>query len=238
MKKLNTLWIVLFAFFAMNLTMMALPNLKIQVGDTKVNGGVNDDLQIHGVVQNLSTSISVTTLLKVYLKERINGQSLSICWGEQCLPPIEDIGLTQFEEEVTIQSLGNSGYKFHCTIDQGGKIGDMLATFVFYDKDNPNDSAAFTTRVHIGATDVESKTNNILTLSPNPAIDNLNIKLTDKATNVRIYNIAGTLLNSINVQSGTHNLNVNISSFETGVYFVNIVSEDGTLKTHRFVVSK
>jgi hypothetical protein len=238
MKKLNTLWIMLFAFLAMNFVMTAAPNLTIDKGDTEVSGGVNDDLEIHGIVRNNSKVTSVITMLKVYLHERQEGQSLMICWGEQCLPPISDVGLTKFSERVPIMVQSTSGNKFHCTVDQGGVEGDMVATFVFYDANNPNDSAAFTTHVHIGPTDVEEITVNTLGISPNPASDFINVNFDSDASTIKIFDITGILLNSFNVESGTHSLNINMSTIPSGVYLLNIINRDGTMQTRRFVISK
>jgi hypothetical protein len=229
---------MLLAFFAMNLVLSASPNLIIEKGDTEVIGGVDDDLEIHGIVRNKSKVTSVITMLKVYLHERQEGQSLMICWGDQCLPPIEDVGLTNFSERVPILANSTSDEKFHCTVYQGGVEGDMRATFVFYDANNPNDSASFTTNVHIGPTGVEVENISMFEISPNPASDFLNINFDSDVSTVKIFDITGILVYSQNIETRTRNLNINTETMSSGVYLMNVINRDGTIQMRRFVVNK
>lgn len=238
MKKLSTLLILVAAFFTMQAFTNAQSNLSIEVGDTLVRGSVDDDLGIHAVVKNNSTNTNIVTMLKVYMKEIVDGQSLLICWGDQCLPPIDQVGLTSFSEEVVIAPGTTSDNKFHCDIDQGGVEGTMVATFVFYDKNNVNDSAAFTTTVVIGTTGIEDETATSFSISPNPSVDFLNLNFTEDIKTVKLYDITGVLLNSVNVDAGTNNLNLNLAGYSSGIYFLNVLRRDGVIETKRFVINK
>ena len=239
MKKLYTVLLVLLSLITMSLTAAAEPNLTIAEGDTLVSGSIADDLEIHGVVKNNNSNSSVIVMLKVYLEQRVKGQSLLICWGDQCLPPIEDLGLTSFSERVPVKPNSTSGDKFHCTVDQGNVAGTMVATFVFYDANNPDDSAAFTCTVEIGNTTlVDEQTTESITLSPNPAVDFINLNMTGNVKTVKIFNITGTLVNSIAVPQGTSNLNINLSNVPSGIYFLNVIGRDGIIETRRFVINK
>jgi len=236
MKKLYTFLILVIAVFSMNMMANAAPNLEILVGDKNVSGSVDDDLSIRGVVKNVSTSQSVITLLKVYMEKLVSGQSILVCWGDQCLPPIVQKGLTQFTEEVVLMPGENSEEKFHCGIEQGGMEGEMIVTFVFYDKNNPSDSAAFTTIVTIGPTGVEIKTPETFSINPNPAFDYINVNFDSDAELIKIYDMMGMLVSTTNVDGG--NARIDVSALPQGVYLLNAYNRDGSIYTRRFVVSR
>ena len=71
-----------------------------------------------------------------------------------------------------------------------------------------------------------------LNIFPNPATDNLSIKANEEITEVNIYNIIGVSV--YNEQCTNNNLNVNISEFNSGVYFVK-VKTNNTEIVKRFV---
>lgn len=64
-----------------------------------------------------------------------------------------------------------------------------------------------------------------LNIFPNPATDNLSIEANEEITEVNIYNIIG--VNVYNEQCTNNNLNVNISDFNSGVYFVKVKTGNG-----------
>lgn len=64
-----------------------------------------------------------------------------------------------------------------------------------------------------------------LNIFPNPATDNLSIEANEQITEVNIYNIIGVSV--YNEQCTNNNLNVNISEFNSGVYFVKVKTGNG-----------
>lgn len=68
---------------------------------------------------------------------------------------------------------------------------------------------------------------------PNPASDVLNIKLTENATSVSIIGMDGKV---ISIESVNSNLvAVNVSNLVSGVYFYEVVAENGTVVRNTFV---
>lgn len=65
----------------------------------------------------------------------------------------------------------------------------------------------------------------LFNIFPNPATDNLSIEANEEITEVNIYNIIG--VNVYNEQCTNNNLNVNISDFNSGVYFVKVKTGNG-----------
>ena len=64
-----------------------------------------------------------------------------------------------------------------------------------------------------------------LNIFPNPATDNLSIEANEEITEVNIYNIIGVSV--YNEQCTNNNLNVNISEFNSGVYFIKVKTGNG-----------
>lgn len=64
-----------------------------------------------------------------------------------------------------------------------------------------------------------------VSISPNPATDNINIKLSngDKLLNVIVYSITGQ-----QVYRGTNSSRINISNLNSGIYVVEILTEQGS----------
>lgn len=60
---------------------------------------------------------------------------------------------------------------------------------------------------------------------PNPATDNLSIEANEEIKEVNIYNIIGVSV--YNEQCTNNNLNVNISEFNSGVYFIKVKTGNG-----------
>ncbi len=236
MKKFYTFCALALSILSLTVSSTATPNLEIMYGDKYVSGGVDDLITIKGIVKNVSTSQSVVTMLKVYMEKIENDQAILVCWGDQCLPPIAEKGLTQFTEEVVLLPGENSEELFHCEVDQAGNEGEMIVTFVFYDKSNPNDSAAFTTQVTIGPTGVEITSPESFTITPNPATDYINVSFDGTVDVIKIYYISGIIVNTIDINND--NARIDISTLPQGVYLLNAYNGKGSIYTRRFVISR
>lgn len=68
---------------------------------------------------------------------------------------------------------------------------------------------------------------------PNPANDVLNIKLTENATSVSILGMDGKVISTESVNSNL--VAVNVSNLVSGVYFYEVVAENGTVVRNTFV---
>lgn len=68
---------------------------------------------------------------------------------------------------------------------------------------------------------------------PNPASDVLNIKLTESVTSVSILGMDGKVLSTESVNSNL--VAVNVSNLVSGVYFYEVVAENGTVIRNTFV---
>ncbi|RKS90371.1 putative secreted protein (Por secretion system target) [Flavobacterium limicola] len=73
-----------------------------------------------------------------------------------------------------------------------------------------------------------------LALYPNPIVDKLTISAAKPITEVQLYTILGYLIKDIKTNSAS--INVDMSSFSTGIYFIKVQNEDGF--TTRKIIKK
>ena len=69
---------------------------------------------------------------------------------------------------------------------------------------------------------------------PNPASDNITISTNQEITEVNIYNILGVNVYNETFAMNNSQLNVNISDFSNGVYFIKVKTEEGEI-VKRFI---
>jgi len=78
---------------------------------------------------------------------------------------------------------------------------------------------------------------NNISINPNPVGDYLNIQLSNNAMllqSVSIYNINSQLIEIQNVEN-SDNIQLDISAYKTGTYFVNFILKDGAIVAKRFI---
>jgi hypothetical protein len=71
-------------------------------------------------------------------------------------------------------------------------------------------------------------------LYPNPANDQVRIMANNSIESVKVYNMMGTLVETIPANGNA--IDVNLSQYSNGVYFFNIRQSDGTISNQRVVV--
>ncbi|GEQ87154.1 hypothetical protein ULMS_26620 [Patiriisocius marinistellae] len=85
---------------------------------------------------------------------------------------------------------------------------------------------------------VTEKQETLFSLYPNPANDTVIITTKTSMTEqleINIYSMQGTQLQS---QSGfvDESINIDVSTFATGVYFVSIKNDNGSVETHKMII--
>ncbi len=76
---------------------------------------------------------------------------------------------------------------------------------------------------------------NEVVLFPNPAIDNLTVVSEQMIKDIRIFDISGRMLMSVDVMD--HTVEVEVSSFNNGLYIMQVNTEDG-VKGYKFHVAR
>lgn len=70
---------------------------------------------------------------------------------------------------------------------------------------------------------------------PNPANGSVRVEAGNGIESVNVYNVLGTLVETVNANGKT--VNVNLSDYSDGVYFFSIRQNNGTVSNQRVVVT-
>ncbi len=104
---------------------------------------------------------------------------------------------------------------------------------------------AFTTNEFAAPASVETITSDVLAVALAPTIAqessqlSLNLKQSSLAVNIQVINVNGQIVQEVfegDLLSGASNFTINTNALNTGIYFVNIRSNDGAVLTKRLVV--
>ena len=127
-------------------------------------------------------------------------------------------------------------------------FGENFAITLEPNTDNLNRSVASTiVRVESNAGTVEflveidgellsvSEISSTAKVYPNPANNNVYIETEKGIESVKVYNMMGTLVETISANAKT--VNVDLNAYSNGIYFFNIRQSDGTVSNQRVVVN-
>ena len=160
----------------------------------------------------------------------------SFCFGQYCYLPNTDTSLY-----VTPIAGNSSEGTFVAHIDPAGFDGMDRIHYLFYDVNNPSDSASVTLEFTFGATAVDEN-KNLAYLKFNNEVNNfavLNYHLPSVSRNSRIdiYNMLGSKLRSIplNDQQGTKV--VSTADLSNGVYLLSLITNNNVSKTYKMIVA-
>lgn len=74
---------------------------------------------------------------------------------------------------------------------------------------------------------------NSITITPNPVRDYLSIQNTGAGSTIHIFDLAGRHM--LSIKGNGENIDINLSGFTSGLYFVQIIEADGNIENHRIV---
>lgn len=109
----------------------------------------------------------------------------------------------------------------------------MTANVVFVTNDPENPEVVIPVTMHVGTEGVSENTE-ALSIYPNPATNNVTIS-GQNLDMVAIYNVAGQLVRTEKLNGMTTNIEMNV---EAGVYFFNVVDNNGNSNIQRVVITK
>lgn len=127
-------------------------------------------------------------------------------------------------------------------LDEASSIGFSHVKYTFINVNNSSDSVQisikYNSSLEVGIKESNKDVQNI-TLFPNPAKEQLNLKVVSSASSagmLRVYNTLGDLLftNNVSIEAGETVIPVKINSLHSGVYFVQLISES-IFVTKRFI---
>jgi len=116
-------------------------------------------------------------------------------------------------------------------------VGSASVNNQFADDANALDNLACSSYTVTAVTGVEEDAISEISAYPNPVVNSLTIMLgSNKAESINIIDMTGRTIEAITVSNGTET--VDMSTYNNGVYFYQVVSNGIAIKTEKFIVSK
>lgn len=161
--------------------------------------------------------------------------------GMNWCPPqdISDPGdVIQFTEGVYPAMAKRVDNNVHVLVQTDGSVGHGVSAGSTETQSGPADMdyykiPAINLNCTVGVSE-NAPLMSVFTVYPNPATENTQVSFTiaNKGNvTIRVYNVTGQMVAELANQdfaAGTHNLEANLSKFNSGIYMINMVSAEGT----------
>lgn len=197
---------------------------------------VSSKFRFYNISSNTYT-YNVLRTIKTLHAQGSNTASTFFCVGATCLPPSANT-LTNPADYIVLSS--GSFDQLIVYLDEISTVGYSEVYYKIFNVNNPDDTLSFTMYYNptLGITENAPLIDNIH-IYPIPAQNNISIYAKVNSTldlNISITNILGQKLFQQNIHAieNTFKKNINISSFPTGIYILNI--EDAS--SHRHLYTK
>jgi hypothetical protein len=150
----------------------------------------------------------------------------SFLWTKTIGGIADSLELLGYESGNAICTDGTNTVYVTGALLNGGTLGSITL-------DDYKRTDAFITRLTVVVGVEELASENSLKVFPNPGTGNFLIDLKDiksQTMDLRVYNYLGTLVEQKNTLRNNNTLNVDISSHNKGIYFIEIRTEDGIFR--------
>lgn len=167
------------------------------------------------------------------------------CWT-QCYSPGTDQSPTPSTILAGTSTSIFSGYYNPTYHDADGKAGSTIIRYVFFDKDNPNDSAYYDVeyRAWGGLTDDREDDDDDIIVEepfPNPAVDQtifeFELPNSSGRYGISLYDMLGNVVIADKLVPQDSKYIMNVSALKAGVYFYAIDLDGNKLLTRKLIVS-
>lgn len=217
-------------------------SLELYYNDTKMING--DTISVNVLLDNLDqqfitvkniSSSTKSVMVKRYDILTAEGVIISFCW-DACYPPETTVSPTSIDinaddicENFTADFMSSTKGRFY-------------VLYVFYDKNNENDSAAAYIEYNCTNNAIAALQENVvLNVYPNPAKDKLKFNYTLENTDnafLRVYTITGDIVFQQVLESGSNTISLDVNSWATGVYMYAIVKNNRNYITKKLIIAK
>ncbi len=193
----------------------------------------------YGTIENLSPDTMYIGLIRT-IQYLVPGHEENFCHGPSCYPPGTDSSLLA---DPAIIPPGGSDGDFHVTVLAHGACGTSSIRYNFYDQNNVSNSIPIDlTFGFCTATSVNELTssNGVSRPKGNPANAytsfSFNLENNKGNTQLRIYNMLGSLVQSFALPQKNGELVVNTSEYKQGVYLCSVMNNNRVVSTYKLIV--
>lgn len=239
MKKILVFTLgILTATFAFAQTMQIIYNGNTLPNTATINvtGFPTDQFVIHLYIKNTSNVVKEVKFKKIE-KVLVQDSENSFCFAGQCYDPTIYISPTF----VTVQP-NEIDTTCKPEYNSNGRSGTSQIVYVFFDKNNINDSVSVTVN-YTTSTSIETQNRlqtEYIKAFPNPCNSTVTfgykVKPQAVSSQIVISNIIGEKLETINLYNKNDlEKEINISHLQSGIYFYSLISDGKILETHKLV---
>lgn len=190
-------------------------------------------------VKNL-TSSPITIKVKKRLISNSGGDAITFCVGVNCYPPSVTLSGAV---SVPANSLLSSGFLTDFTATNTPNTASVVYTI--FNTATPSDSISTTLNYNVSNTaGIKQISNNysISNIAPNPASSvasvTYDLNNTGLSASIKIYNMLGTLVKTVPLETYTNNTKIDINALEEGIYIYSVVVGGKAIKTNRLIVAR
>jgi hypothetical protein len=133
---------------------------------------------------------------------------------------------------------------FRGDLETNAIAGVDTITWCFYVQTNPSDSVCvrYIFDSTVGIAEIPSNRNYISKAYPNPASTNtsfyVNIVKSSRAAQLKIFNMLGTEVKSVDVQETRGSVKVNVAELKSGIYFYSLWVDGKSTGTGKLMVTR
>ena len=203
---------------------------------------INQDVPVELDVKSLYSSTKTLRVKKIEKSTTAPLSENAICWGLCTIGVVWGTQPTVISDPSPINAGATVLYSGHLypKLDHGTTV----FRYVFYDVANTNDSTWIDVTFNVTNPNSvslnEEKKETSLSLFPNPATTELNVKLNSNERNKRIevIDLLGKQVFSKNLPNESANFKINTINFKPGVYFVSVKADNKSIKTEKIIITK
>ncbi|GAB4319198.1 MAG: hypothetical protein Kow00127_11340 [Bacteroidales bacterium] len=196
-------------------------------------GSVSQEMVVECDVQNVSSN-TLDVLLTRYELSMVPGTQSAICWGGLCYPPT----VSTSPSPTTIGPGQTAVNEFQVHYYPDGNPGVSTIAYTLFDAANTDDSTYVTVIWDGVLTSISTHSPNHNTLYPNPATDQVNIKLENEnsANRYEIISLTGSKVmeGMLNRTEST----VNTSALSEGIYLFRIKNDTGIISEEKLLIQR
>jgi hypothetical protein len=180
-----------------------------------------------------NTSTPKNMKVKRIIVSEATGHMNAICW-EQCYIPEVDVS----PSSIVIPANGSLN-NFSGHLYPNGAGGTTQIKYVFFDENNPNDSATFQVTYQVWGLSVNSNELKVSEPYPNPASGVVNFSFTNNrgSSYLVIYDMLGNMVRKAALNGVSGNVKIDVSKLNSGMYFYQIVENGVSGSAKRLLIT-
>jgi len=209
-------------------------NIPINYGDTIVVTGPDTMFLEAGIfIENISTVGKLVQVQRIDLNV-VPGVSSYMMWGVMEYPP---------SATLTVEGDSVGAFMTNYTFMSGyvafGLPGTSWYKYIFFDENNPSDSAWAVIQYNAsGTSGIKKNTLNEVSIYPNPGngIYNLSFPSIHKpACRADVFNSTGDLLFVSNIEEYNNLFCLDLRKYIPGIYFLKVTETNGAFRTWKII---